>query len=312
MPMIRINAKGDTPVLHATPGILDARLTRVGQERTGPVVVMIHGYKYLPGHPLHCPHRHIMSLQPQEKPWRATSWPRQLGFDAGHADEGLAIAFGWDARGALRQAQSRAVQAGQALARVCAALHDQAPDRPIHIIAHSMGSEVAAEALHHLPASAIGRIISMTGASYRSRVRAALDTPAGSRAEFINVTSRENDLFDFLYERLIPAPQPGDRAIGHGLSAPNAVTLQLDCAGTLDHLERLGAPIATPQRRICHWSSYTRPGVLQFYKDLLRRPQALPLSALRNGLPTAPAPRWSRLMARPGWPDLTDAAQRAG
>ena len=65
---------------------------------------------------------------------------------------------------------------------------------------------------------------------------------------------------------------PGDRAISHGLDAPNAVTLQLDCMDTLAHIARLGTAVGLPERRICHWSSYMRPGVLRFYNELLRTP----------------------------------------
>lgn len=298
MPMIRINAIGQEPVLHNSPSPVASALRR-GGETPGPVIIMIHGYKYQPKHPLHCPHRHVMALTPQLEPWRTPSWPRQLGFGAGHDSEGLAIAFGWDARGAVWQAMARAKQAGVALAQVCQTLHDQTPERPIHVIAHSMGTEPVFEALHHLPDGVIGRVISMTGASYRSRARAALDTQAGAGVEFINMTSRENDPFDFMFERLVAPPRHGDRAIGQGLDAPNVVTLQLDCHGTLAHLDRLGAPIAAPQRRICHWSSYTRPGVLSFYRDLLRRPEQWDLPILRSGLPDRPAPRWSRLLAVP-------------
>jgi pimeloyl-ACP methyl ester carboxylesterase len=176
------------------------------------------------------------------------------------------------------------------------------PGRPIHVVAHSMGIEVAMEMLHHLPAGSIHRILSLAGASYRSRVAAALATPAGREAELINVTSRENDAFDFMYEWMLTPPHRGDRALGHGLTAANAVTLQLDCSATLAHLARLGAAIAPPARRICHWSCYTRPGALAFYEALLRQPQSLRLQVLKQGLPETPAPRWSRLLAPPAWP----------
>lgn len=310
MAVIRINAIGEQPALHRSPEPVDQALRRAGAA-AGPAIVMIHGFKYLPGHRIHCPHRHILALQPEALPWRAPSWPRQLGFGAGHGDEGVAVAFGWQARGALWAAQRRAVEAGRALAQVIATLHHQRPERPVHIIAHSLGSELALEALHHLPRGAVGRIISLAGACHRSRTQAALATEAGRAADFINVTSRENDPFDFLFERLITPPRPGDRAIGQGLEAPNAVTLQLDCPGTLQHLERLGAAIAAPERRICHWSSYTRPGVLQFYKDLLRRPESLPLSVIRRGLPQDAAPRWSRLIAPPSLALPLPFAQKA-
>lgn len=310
MPVIRINAKGETARLHGSPAPVEAALARIGPTE-GPAVVMIHGFKYQPGHQQHCPHRHILALHPEALPWSAPSWPRQLGFGTGLKAEGLAVAFGWEARGTLWAAQRRAVEAGRALAKVIAALRAQAPERPVHVIGHSLGTELALEALHHLPAGSVGRIISLTGACYQSRAQAALATEAGRGVEFVNITSRENDPFDFLFERLIAPPQAGDRAIGHGLEAANAVTLQMDCAGTLAHLTGMGAAIGAPERRVCHWSSYTRPGALQFYKDLLRRPERLPLAALRLGVPPRPAPRWSRLLALPGLPRPLPFAQKA-
>ena len=302
MPMIRINAVGDRPQLHLSPRpVAGALLRSLSQCRrdgdTGPVIVMIHGYKYQPDHPQHCPHRQFLALHPQERSPRPPSWPRQLGFGTGLHDEGLGIAFGWSARGALWSAQRRAVVAGRALARLVALLHRADRDRPVHLIAHSMGTELALEALHHLPAGHVARILSLTGACYRSRAEAALATPAGRAAEFINVISRENDPYDFLFERLIAPPERGDRSLGQGLRAENAVNLQLDCEDTLAHLGRMGAAIAPPDRRVCHWSSYTRPGVMPFYKALMRRPEAWSLAALRAGLPERCNPRWSRLIA---------------
>ncbi len=296
MAMIRINAIGETPVLHGRLTGIDEGLTAVAGV-AGPVVVMVHGYKYKPGNPNHCPHRHILSLDPQHLPWRAPSWPRQLGFGLGRSDEGLAVAFGWDARGTLVSAQARALGAGRALARVVKALHDQAPERDIHILGHSLGTEVALEALHHLPAGTVRRVISLTGASYQSRAARALATPAGRTAEFFNVTSRENDAFDFLFETLTRSPERGDRALGQGFEGPNAVTLQLDCLDTLDHLAGMGHPIGLPERRVCHWSSYMRPGALRFYKRLIRQPERTPLPLIQQVLPEVTARRWSRLLA---------------
>ena len=162
-----------------------------------------------------------------------------------------------------------------------------------------MGIALALEALHHVPAGTVQRVVSMTGAAYASEALAALDTPAGRACDFINVTSRENDLFEFLYERLIAPPCRGDRTLGFGLVARNAVTVQLDCDDTLALLARRGAPVAPPQRRICHWSSYTRHGVLRFYNELLRHPQTWTLDRLRRDLPDTGTPRWSRLIAPP-------------
>ncbi|OIQ27099.1 MAG: hypothetical protein BM562_15395 [Alphaproteobacteria bacterium MedPE-SWcel] len=296
MAIIRINAVGDSPVLHARHRDFEADIMAM-PARSGPAVIMVHGYKYQPGNPEHCPHRHILSLDPQHLPWRAPSWPRQLGFGLGRRDEGLAVAFGWDARASLGQAQIRAVQAGQALARVVQALRQVDPPRDIHIVCHSLGSEVALEALHHLPAGAVQRLISLTGASYQSRASRALKTPAGRTAEFFNITSRENDAIDFLFETLTRAPEVGDHAIGQGFEAANAVTLQLDCLDTLDRLGQMGHPIGLPERRVCHWSAYTRPGALRFYKRLIRQPERTPLKLMQQALPDVPARRWSRLLS---------------
>ncbi|MQQ07849.1 alpha/beta hydrolase [Epibacterium sp. SM1979] len=296
MAVLRINAVGADPRLHGSPAKTETVLEQVAQD-SGPVILMVHGYKYQPYHSKHCPHRHLFSLDPDHMPWKAPSWPRQLGFGLGHDDEGLAIAFGWDARGSLVQAQNSAVAAGRAMAKVIGHLHQANPARPIHIIGHSLGADIAFEALHHLPANAVSRIVSLTGATYQSRALAALDTAAGRTVELFNVTSRENDPYDYLFELLTTAPVRGDRAIGQGLMARNAVTMQIDCLKTLGHLATRGSVIARPQRRVCHWSSYTRSGTLRFYKRLMRKPETFPLVCLRNDLPAQNDSRWSRIFA---------------
>ena len=300
MPLILVDAQDDRAQLHAHR---DApSLARAFHERdprgAGPILILLHGRKYRPGTTDACPHRQLYTTAPQAT-W---AWSRHLGFGTGHADEGLGIGFGWNARQSPARAFASARRAGAALADTVTALRRAWPDRPIHMLAHSMGSEVALSALPHLQTGDVTRMIFMTGASYRSTAEAALATPAGRALDLINVTSRENDLFDFLFERLTRAPQPGDRAIGQGLDAPNALTLELDCPRALGHLADLGHPVAAPRRRICHWSAYTRPGALRFYAALIRDRDRLSLARLRAGLPDAPAPRWSRLILPPSAP----------
>ncbi len=304
MPIIRVNAQDETWRFHGAELFADDILRQIGSG-PGPVIIMIHGYSYQPGDPVHCPHRHILGLHPRERTWGAPSWPRGLGFDSGAPGEGLGIAFGWPARGTLWGARRRAIASGHVLASLIRDIHDLMPGRRVHVAAHSLGVEVAAEALHHLPPDSLDRIVSMTGACYGSRMREALRTPAGRGACLINITTRENDLFDFLFERLIAPPARADRALGHGLEAENAVTLQLDCPTVLRHLSRLGLPVAPAAHRITHWSAYLRPGVLRLYGKLMRQPEVYSLSRLRAGLPKRSTPRWSRLLASP----IGDAAQ---
>ena len=294
MPLLRINATPSDLTLHDTAQAARHRLCALAA-RPGPAVIMIHGYKYAPGSPDHCPHRKLFGKTEH-------SWPAALGFDGTHPAEGLGIAFGWFARGSLRSVHQRAAQLGAQLAIVIAMLKAHTPQRPIHIIAHSMGSEAALSALAHLPAGAVDRMVLLTGASHAARARQMLDTPAGRTARVLNVTSRENDLFDAAFERLVRPENPGDFAIGRGIAAANAVTVQLDCPDTIASLHAIGLPISPPSRRICHWSAYKRPGVMGLYTRFLRSPETLPLARLRAILPENPAPRWSRLLPIPQRP----------
>lgn len=261
---------------------------------------MVHGFKYAPGHVTECPHRHIFALSPERRSFKVVSWPTGFGFGQGHAAEGLAIGFGWQARGTVWKAYAEAARAGKMLAELVAMIHAASPGRTVHAVAHSFGARVVLSALPHLPENALSRIILLAGAEFGRRAAEALATPAGRSAEVINVTSRENDLFDFLLECVIPPPRRGDRSLAHsGALAPNVLDLQMDAPETLAALHRLGFEIAAPKARICHWSGYTRSGVFDLYTSLLRDAADLPLDFLRNALPGATSPRWSRLLTVP-------------
>jgi len=316
MPLIHVNAGPDGPELHDRPGALQDHLPGMLAPMLsgdGPVIVMVHGFKYAPYHPRECPHRQILSMDPTRDCFKVVSWPRGLGFGRGSADEGLGIGFGWSARGTLRQAYGEAARAGDGLARLIAMIRRIAPGRPVHAVAHSLGARVVLQALPHLPAGAVGRLILLAGAEFGGRAAEALDTPAGRCAEVINVTSRENDLFDFLLECLIPPPARGNRSLGLALpSGPGVLNLQMDHPGTLAALRGAGFEIGAPMTRICHWSPYTRPGALAMYDRLLREAAQLPLAQLRAALPDGPTPRWSRLLPRPAFLPAPGARVRAG
>lgn len=298
MPILRLNAGPHGLVLHGSPAPAMPAI-RGAARGTGPVMILIHGFKYDPACPRVSPHSSIFATPPQKDGCGGMSWLSHLGFGSGDTGEGLAIAFGWRARGNLWRAARSARAAGRHLSDLIRTIRRRAPQRAIHVITHSMGSEVIFEAMQTLPAGVIGRIITLSGASYASRASHAMQTAAGRTAELFNITSRENDVFDFMYERLIAPPVRGDGAMGIGIVLPNVVNIQLDCPLTLAVLARLGAQIAPSGRRICHWSSYTRPGVLPFYARALRTPAAAPLVAMQQMLPEAAAPRWSRMFIPP-------------
>ena len=287
MALVHVNADHD----HAPEQV--ARMAHK-LEPGAPIIVMIHGYRFSPSSPAHDPHRHILAMEPDLRARRVLSWPRALGIDPGGPKE-LAVGFGWEARGSLRRAYGNAADSARSLARIVDRLADAA-NRPVSLIAHSLGARVALGCMPHVEAGSVGRTILLAGAEFRANAAAALATPAGQRAEIINVISRENDLFDFALEVLLSGGRR--QALGFGLAEPqrNWVDVQIDDARTLAELDRLGFPMDPHALRMCHWSPYLRRGVFDFYRTALRQPWALPLGMLRLRLPQPTAPRWSRLL----------------
>jgi len=302
MPLISVNAIGDRAVAHGAGAPLSERLAAALDRLPShaPVVAMLHGFRYNPAHAKADPHSHILSLNPGHDRQRAISWPRHLGLGRS-SSEGLAIGLGWPADGTIWQAYRRAETTGTALAEVISTVAALDPGRKVDILAHSLGARVAFSALPLLGRNTVGRVILMAGAEFGSVAAANLATPAGATAECVNITTRENDLFEALLEALITRPMAQDRGIGQGLPQPtgNWLDVQIDKKATLAALATLGFRVKPPHRRICHWSGYLRPGLFGLYRALLSRPGALPLPLLRACLPQAHDPRWSRLFALP-------------
>jgi len=296
MSHIRINALSDTPVVDGAGPDLAAGLTAAGD---GPIVIMIHGYKYAPSSAAHSPHSHILSLTPDVSAVRTVSWPHHLGFGGHRSDEGLAIAFGWEARGSIWSAYHAAKHAGRAIAKLIDEIAILAPDQRVDVVAHSLGARVFLSSLPHVTSNVLGRAVLMAGAEIRSVADRAMDTNAGRMVEVLNITTRENDLYDFYFERAFCPLSPTEQSLGHGLKRRrvNWLDLQLDCPHTLANLRQLGFPIAPPVHRVCHWSTYMRAGMFPLYRAFLRDREALTLATLSATRPTRPARRWSRIFS---------------
>lgn len=256
-----------------------------------PVVAMVHGYRFAPDAKGNCPHGHIFSVTPPQNDWTAISWPQQLGLGNG---QGLAIGFGWHGRGAFLTASLRARATGRALAEMAGLVQEIDPGRPFDAIAHSLGARVVLAALHHAKAGDLRRLILLAGAEARRPAERAMATSAGHAVQVINVTTRENDLFDLLFEWFAVAGL--DTAIGQGLrhTPANWLDVQIDQAATLAALAHLGYPLRTPAGRISHWSPYARDGVFRLYRALIDG--SLSVADLRAALPARRDARWSRLL----------------
>ena len=293
MPILRINVVG------ARKLVVDTDLPEVALGRAiagnvdgASVLIMLHGYRYSPSQPRLSPHNFILQDSPND------SWPHEMGYGEGTPDQGLCIAFGWEAGGTIWHANREAGRSGLALADLIKQLSALGAG-PVNIMAHSLGARVALAALSHLSPGMIGRMILMTGAELRSTAEAALMTAAGRSVQVLNVISRENDIFDFLYEWLLVPHRLGARALGAGLTLPHCVTAQIDNPDHLTGLRFLGFPIPITTRRICHWSSYTRPGLFPLYRKFLASSGAIDLADLRISLPVTLMQRWSRFLQRP-------------
>jgi hypothetical protein len=252
-----------------------------------PVVALVHGYSFSPGLGRDCPHRPILALDPDVADAKAISWPRHLGLDG---RRGLAIAFGWHARGNLWQAHANAARAGAALAELAGIL--RARGRCLDVVAHSLGARVALAALHEAGAGDLRHLILLAGAEARGLALAALDSPAGRAASIVNVATRENDLFDACFEWLVHGGMRTSIGQGLGQTRPNWRDLWIDSPLTLGALSRMGHEVSPACKRVSHWSPYLRPGVLAVYRAVLSGD--LPVSALPQ---PSPSRRWSRLVA---------------
>ena len=315
MALLQVNARAgglEIPGGHipgqAWEGELAAAVARLPEG--APIMVLIHGLRFSPFRPAIDPHRHILSLDPRQDCWKALSWPRNLGFTQTGRADGLCIAFGWEASSpsyalALRQVYPRAPDAAAALARLIDTLVRLAPARRVDLVAHSLGGRVALGAVARVTRPGIGRVILMGAAEYQSAATRALANPAAREAEFYNVTSAENALFDALFRRIVPAGTPDDMPLGAGLAqAPRRwVDIRIDCDRVLARLAARGVPIAPRGRAVCHWSFYLRPGIFGLYRAILRERTGWSAPLLNAALPAPePAPALASLAGAMRWP----------
>jgi len=270
------------------------------QNGSSPIIILLHGFRYDPKNPDHCPHNSLYAVSPNSHIARANvSWVNGLGFTDIDRDENLCIGFGWAARGTIWRANANARHAAIALRKVMNLLRRRFPNRPISILAHSLGAHVALGALHGLAERAVDRMVLMSPAVMQNHAQAALGSLAGRSVEVINIISRQNDLYDAALEWMLHPRDAHAKALGNGLGIRNQnwLDVEIDNPQVTRALAGMGFPLEQAPAAVCHWSCYTRAGIFDFYKSVLCHSDETPLAELRALLSVPSTPRWSRLVS---------------
>lgn len=278
-----------------------------------PVTILIHGYRFDPGHPAYDPHRLLFAPTPARTCRRIRSWTSGLGVCDDPAT-GLCIGLGWRAReshaasllasgrtGFVR-VFDRAEAVGALLAELVSAIRAIAPERCVDVLAHSLGVRVALSGVSRLGCWN-GRMILLAGAEFADTAQERLSgLRPGEVPEVYNFTARANDLYDKIFETFAPRRGPNDQAVGLGLRRPppNWVDVQLDKAEVIASMRAAGVPLPGSLPRVCHWSFYTLAEAFEIYRRILGRAPGWDPATLRAGpCGTPQEPRWSRLAPAP-------------
>ncbi len=251
-----------------------------------PVAVLVHGLR-LPGANWRpCPERHVFA--PLDRFGAQPRWPGRLGLEG---DAGLAVSFEWPARGGLREVFRRTGAAAAALAHLTMELRRAAPCARLTLIGHSMGAEVVLGALGALPLPVADAAVLLAAAACRERAHRAAASAGGRGCAILNVTSAENRPFDRLLNAWLRGLVDATPAEGLGAARANWTDLSLDDPGTRAALAALGHPMRPTDGRVCHLSTYTRPGALELYGALIHgRPTPERLASVLPAGRRAPAP----------------------
>ena len=305
-------------------------------------LVMVNGFLFDPKHAVtpepedtDNPHGRIYHFKDtgerNEQRHHTTGWPLWMGFDEGDrsGSSGLAVAFGWHSQPGFAsslidhfknfyaRAYENAGLAAWVLVNVLDELAATLPDRPIDIMAHSLGSRVVVRAIalaakHHPDLTErIGRVVFLGGAEYVVEAQLMYtrlhDLNRPRRPDFYNIVSRENDVLDKLGENFGPRTFGNSQVIGHnGLdmsdrarkTVPNWIDLQIDSERLQDWmLGQRGIEVSgdRPNNIWDHWYYYTFRGNMDLYTGILRDRPLWDISALRgaeNPIPEGVPKRW--------------------
>lgn len=258
---------------------IEPALNRVLDRDSGPVTLMLHGFRYCPLHQPNAndptvrdPHRLIYAQRPETDCTRTISWPQLL------QRSGPTLGIAWPAmyqgNGTLAVMRGfpavyeRAGLVARQVARLADRITELDPTRRIDIIGHSLGARVALSALTHMKTAEPGQVL-LWGAAERANVAQQLIAQAPSATSITNVRTRTNARYDAMFEWAAPGRGP---ALGSARPIEGVRTLTLDDPITEHALAQRGHTLGPAPRGKCHWSFYTRAGTGPLYSELLDRP----------------------------------------
>ncbi len=259
-----------------------------------PIVIMVHGYGHHPLMPSADPTHHIFAPDVAAHSAHKISWPMAMGFGEGACHQGLCLTYSWPGRIEIQTSfwqrlnrfstiYNRCEVAACSLAQLIICLNEITPDRPVNLLAHSLGARTALLALTHLPRNTVSRLVLMGAAVYVSEAQAIMRSPlAAQTAHVLNVTARENRIYDILFEAIAPRQNVCDASLGQGWpDAPaNWTEMQLDNPETGRILARHGVGLGGGSKLFSHCGFYDRPGMMTFYRRLLADPDPICLETL--------------------------------
>ncbi len=164
-------------------------------------------------------------------------WPHPDVLAQARQQVGLAITLNWPATarffGALPDVNQLYFDAGNAapaLAWLINLLGELAPDRPIDLLAHSLGARVGLQALPLLQHSNLARLVGLAAVEFSAITLLALTAPAARNMAFYNVTTEKTLLFHRIMHHFGPRPGPADGLLCKGFAFPrgNWVDIRLD------------------------------------------------------------------------------------
>ncbi|MGF1560773.1 MAG: hypothetical protein ACFB3T_01190 [Geminicoccaceae bacterium] len=249
---------------------------------TKPTLIMVHGFNFDPfERGGDNPHRNLFAelWRPQLAeiaPIRRGEWDVfAFGWYSGEVREAEGWAGAWmNGRfNPYRWAWDLAENAGGVLADLIGWGPEDDPARTypeIMVMAHSLGSRVALEALHQLPPHRVSRVLLLNGAEYAQTAKVVA---AYTRADVMNIHVRTDDVLDKLGETF--APERFMAAVvgrdGIRQPPPHWVDVQLDSPDTQTYGRRFGLELEgdDPREYSDHWYSYKHVPNWRLYRAFL-------------------------------------------